>query len=424
MRISPIHAAVAGAVLSACGGRAGLGDDDLAGASSSGGLDGGRLADAAEADVAADAGFEPTRDGGEASAVLFDAPADEGVPDRTPPLPPPEIMCDGSSLAGNVGDAARLALAVDSTNLLHGYFSANAAVYGCPLPQVAPSPPPAPAVVLPAGGAGGCLGASYQYSEVVSDPSQAYVLAQPGLVVNPCYGWIVPLSGGAPYPIPSLTTSLVSDRASPLTLFSLSPTAMYLLALHRQGMGASSEDIFCITPPASGTLSAGAAFGGNAVAVDASSGVILGATVTAGACTTPAVLATNVTAVVAVAVGYSRIESAGLFAFNSGQNLYVCKTTGCAASYASAPLVVGQAPTPPTPPTPPTASDGLVFDTSPAPNLYWVAPQGLSRCSAVTSGSTCTPQLLVPGVRPTTGLAVDGTYVYYLQGMQLYRVPK
>jgi hypothetical protein len=70
------------------------------------------------------------------------------------------------------------------------------------------------------------------------------------------------------------------------------------------------------------------------------------------------------------------------------------------------------------------ASATLVFDASPAPSLYWVGTQGLSWCSAVAPGGSCTPSLLVAGVSQTNALAVDDTYVYYLEGMVLYRALK
>jgi hypothetical protein len=112
-------------------------------------------------------------------------------------------MCDGTSLGANAGGVGRLALAPDSSGLLHAYFVANEAVYSCALPPAAPTFPPAPVLELPAGKEGGCLGGKYRYVDVVSDTSQAYGVALPGTLVEPCYGLVAPL-GAPPYMLPSI----------------------------------------------------------------------------------------------------------------------------------------------------------------------------------------------------------------------------
>jgi hypothetical protein len=53
-----------------------------------------------------------------------------------------------------------------------------------------------------------------------------------------------------------------------------------------------------------------------------------------------------------------------------------------------------------------------------------VGTAGLQRCAGVSAGGTCTPTLLVPGIAATSGIGVDATYVYYLEGMVLDRVPR
>ena len=104
-----------------------------------------------------------------------------------------------------------------------------------------------------------------------------------------------------------------------------------------------------------------------------------------------------------------------VFAFENGTNIYLCPATGCTAAELSTPYAsnVGT-----------INRNGLVFDGSSPPNLYWVGTPGLSRCPAVAAGGSCTPTVLVPGLSATSGIALDSTYVYYLQGMVLYRVAK
>jgi hypothetical protein len=333
----------------------------------------------------------------------------------------PQTMCDGSSLgANNTSNTARLALS--RTGGLSADFAAGGSVYRCSLPDTATTSP-APLTIELTGSTQSCSGVPEQYVEVVSDPSQAYVLVTATSQPPPwcsIYGFLdtVPASGESPYFLPASTTSLLSDPATSLTLFAFSPTVLSYLRLSRSGTGSSTGFVSCLSPASdtsTDALSDAAAFHGTVVAVDPQSGVILGATFANSACTTQQELATNVNDVHAVAVGYSSVQTSGMFAFENGSDLYLCSSAGCGATDLSTPFASGGGT---------IAPGGLVFDSSPAPNLYWVTEQGLFRCAGVAPGGTCTPTLLVPGLQPTSGLAVDDTYVYYLQGMVLYRLPK
>jgi hypothetical protein len=122
-------------------------------------------------------------------------------------------------------------------------------------------------------------------------------------------------------------------------------------------------------------------------------------------------LATGVTNETAIAVA----PDGEVFAFVDGQDLYVCPTTGCTASQASTPYASGIGA---------VSQFGLVFDGSSPESLYWVGTSSLQRCSSVAPGGTCKPAVLVSGLFPTSGIGVDGGYVYYLQGPVLARVPR
>jgi hypothetical protein len=242
----------------------------------------------------------------------------------------------------------------------------------------------------------------------VNDPSNAYATDVLG---GDCHGTsLVLVPNGTSLGSSPPGTTLVADVATASGIFALvTPTMnIFSFATPIDG-GVTATPTTCIN--VSGTLGDGAAGGGMAVAVDTAQGVIVGATAANGACGTQKELATGVTAESAVAVS----QSGSLFAFSNGTGVYLCPTTGCSAAELSTPLSSAQGT---------LARFGLVFDAQATPNLYWVGAAGLSRCASVAPGVPCTPTVLVPGVAPTSGIAVDATYVYYLEGMVLYRVAK
>jgi hypothetical protein len=319
-------------------------------------------------------------------------------------------MCDGSSLTQtNAGNVARLALAMGITTgfqkVLYGYFQAGRSIFGCTLPAAAPAPAPLPIAELNYAG-GVCM---TSYTDPINDHSRAYTTS---ILGGDCHGTsLLFVPDGTPIAsVAAAGATLVADVATDGGIYALATPVMDIYAFGTAidgGVTATASP--CLT--VSGSLDDGAAGGGMAVAVDGTQGVIVGAAVAGGACGPQKELASGVTAENAVAVA----PNGSLFAFVNGTSVYLCPTSGCTAAELATPLSSGQST---------IAQYGLVFDSQATPNLYWVGAAGLSRCSAVVTGAACTPTVLVPGAAPTSGIAVDATYVYYLEGMVLYRVPK
>ncbi|HEY8089515.1 MAG TPA: hypothetical protein VIF09_16755, partial [Polyangiaceae bacterium] len=319
-------------------------------------------------------------------------------------------MCDGTGDGAvvNAGNVARLAfqmgLIPPLQKVLFGYFGVGGSVYDCPLPATATSPVPAPGVEL---ARSGTICSSY-YDDPASDKSRAYVFDSLG---GDCHGSSLDLVQGGTSVAGATAGTLIADVSGDDALYTLTSPTLELVTFTTDPDSGTTTTAStpCIT--VSGTLGDGAVGGGHVVAVDTAGGVIRGATATAGACGAATNLATGVTSETAVAVSYD----GSTFAFGNGTNLYVCPTSGCTAAELSTPYASGVGA---------IARNGLVFDASSPGTLYWVGTAGLQRCAGVSAGGTCTPTLLVPGIAATSGIGVDATYVYYLEGMVLDRVPR
>ncbi|HEX3346283.1 MAG TPA: hypothetical protein VHS09_16985 [Polyangiaceae bacterium] len=321
-----------------------------------------------------------------------------------------QTMCDGTGSpagANNAGNAARIALQIGTVpplmKVLFGYFAASGSVFGCELPTTPLSPVPQPTVEIARVG-GVC---SENYGDAVADKNDAYSFATAGV---DCHGTSLhEVPGGDNIGSPAFGP-LVSDVATAQSLYTLASPVLELVTFGTQtDGGTTTSSVGCIT--VSGTLGDGAAGGGFVVAVDTTGGVLRGAGSNGTTCSKLVSIATGITSETAVAVA----PSGAMLAFTNGTNLYACPTTGCTGPELATPYATGIGT---------VAQFGLVFDDASPPNLYFVGSQGLERCSSVTPGGTCTPVVLVPGLAATSGLGVDSTYAYYLQGMIMLRVPK
>jgi hypothetical protein len=152
-----------------------------------------------------------------------------------------------------------------------------------------------------------------------------------------------------------------------------------------------------------------AAGGGKLIVADSTTGTVIGSTVSVNdVCDTPATLVTGDTTVSALATDGT------IFSFTDGTSVFACDTTlGCMPSASPTPLAKNQ---------------GMVFtiaiDTASPPTLYWVGSQGLVSCSSNAGTCNGAPTPLIPNATPTSGVALDATYVYYTQDTTLYRVAR
>jgi hypothetical protein len=242
-------------------------------------------------------------------------------------------------------------------------------------------------------------------------------------------GGIAP-DGGTPFDTASTITTGFGDPTSTQGLYFYTPNGP---TLFRGGIGAQAAT--CIDRTDAGTVDDGIGSNNVVLIADDSNGVLMTAQVSSGGCTTPTTIATGTRNEDSLAISHD----GAVFATEIGGDIYICSTaTGCSASLPATALISSVAASTGEGSTGGTNNTyGMAFDEGTAAggdlNLYWIgssATGGLVRCAVkMTNGvGSCTSRtVLVPsstGLQPTSSLAVDSTYVYYLQAGTLFRVTK
>jgi hypothetical protein len=170
------------------------------------------------------------------------------------------------------------------------------------------------------------------------------------------------------------------------------------------GDGGLPSSVPCVpTTDAIGPMAAG---GGRVVYFDTVTGKLMSAEVLSPtSCSAPATVASSLSNVGGIATGGDWV----VFAANG--NVYSCSSvSGCGQSLSPIAQSEGSVPS--------IALDG----NGASGTAYWVGANGLVRCAATGCGGK--PTVLTNTALPTSGLAVDGSNVYYLQDTTLFSLPK
>jgi hypothetical protein len=341
-----------------------------------------------------------------------------------------ELVCDGTSLpATNVGNTSRLAVAQILGPLpnMWALFEAGNGINICAVNGA----PPYPAMRFAPTGGSSCL---QTFGDVVaagtepSPPLPGSVAFAPSVNGGDCTGASLfrfqPWWDGA-YPLPN-PCGPGGDCVSGATALATEMDRIYVLTGSEidtvqlvdspDGGPAYATTTPCLTSTSVGlpwtpTMTDIAAGHGQVVAVagDGTHFAILGASAivgNSGGCTPPTLIASTASAIHAISVS----ALTGDVAFEMNGNIYVCLATGCSTADLTVPVAASQGPIPP---------GGLIYvATSP----FWVGAQGLSWCLDAAPGTTCAQEVLDANAQPTSGIAIVVPYVYYLQGMLLYRI--
>jgi len=208
----------------------------------------------------------------------------------------------------------------------------------------------------------------------------------------------------APWPSSYVTTL---DDPSTGNVFAVLQTSVEQVLLS-QATDAGVPAHTCLSVGTSAVITSASAGGGKLFVASSAAGTVVGATVTGTTCTTATTLASGLSMPGAVATDGTTV------AFADASGVYACNAAlGCVPEATPTPLVTGQG----------TVS-GIVMDTAATPNLYWIGSSGLVTCSSEASQCKGKATVLVPNATPTSALAVDATYVYYVQGNVLSRVAR
>jgi hypothetical protein len=252
------------------------------------------------------------------------------------------------------------------------------------------------------------------YPTVATDSKNLYLVVRsnftsPGaLTLDQSNGMSSNITAVENYPsgwVTSYVTTLDDRQTS--SVFAVLTTGVELLEIS-QATDAGVPSYTCVSAGSTAPISNAAVGGGKVFAASSSAGTVVGSTLTGTVCSTPENVATGLTMPGALVTDGTTV------AFADAKGVYACNASlGCIPASAPAPLVAGQG----------TVS-GIVMDTASPPNLYWIGSSGLVTCSSSPSVCNGTPTVLIPNATPTAALAVDATYVYYVQGNTLYRVAK
>ena len=253
------------------------------------------------------------------------------------------------------------------------------------------------------------------YSTVVSDTKYLYYVSHNSFsATNPSNTLFQ--SDGTPSNVVTIETypsgwassyvTTLDDRQTG-NVFAVLTNSIELIEVS-QVTDAGAPSYTCLSTSGMAPISHAVAGGGKIFAASSSAGTIVGSTLTGTVCSTAATLATGLMMPGALATDGTTV------AFADAKGVYACNASlGCIPQMAPTPLVTGQG----------TVS-GIVMDSASPPNLYWIGSSGLVTCSSSPSVCNGTPRVLIPNATPTAALAVDASYVYYVQGNTLDRVAK
>jgi hypothetical protein len=253
---------------------------------------------------------------------------------------------------------------------------------------------------------------SVAVSTVLSDTQHVYFVTRDSLFQTPVYE-LYQSSGMAgndtsvdyTYSSPYVATL---DDPQTGTVFAVEQNNVYVVEISEAGDAGVPSRTCLSTTVTTANITNATAGGGKLFVASTAANTIVGTTVTGTACSTVTTLASGLDGPGALATDGSTV------AFADANGIYACNAgLGCIPEASPTPLVTGQGPV-----------TGIVLDTATPPNLYWIGTSGLVTCSSDASQCKGKPTVLIPNATPTSALAVDATYVYYVQGNVLNCVAK